>query len=865
MKRRVWALITGQIRSELYFRVLLIKLCDLRARGIVEEVVYSTWDDEIDKYPGLREQLKELAILLVETPIPDSKIESKFNQMSYEYQRTSLYKGISSIPMDCFVIKLRTDLNIYVGEMFKFLSEERDGEKLTVKEFGKFPHMYDRKIAMQVFNTNHLMFCNDRFFMGTRNDIKKFCNPIANQKTRKFPILVDNELLNGYAYHFFPLLNESWNILPIEFYNSLAQYCKGCKEENLILPRMVHRIYAIICVYIYTHIHLLNWTISENQDAPFELIELFRAAPLSNVRINKIVTGNLVPSLCSEIFKDELRKISLDLPEIHGYTYEEYEELKKFTCEKLRNPSLIARYPFHHNLYVDGIDKKTASRILMNKYHDERFVEQITGYVDDGFDGFGRSIYHRMNFDGIDKKLYVEALRAAVHDYDRKSIAEYARLVCEEPEFFCLSTWDKALKNMIVMTNVQIIDESSLIAVYYFVQLYQNRVEYNMDVDRFSGSLNVLVDRISEKLLSKSVDSNPVRSSKEFLNLLVNRLEKVSNFLDRDNLEIFKALLCIAPSQIPSLHKIIEILKRTGQTDLLAKIEKAYQGNGFIEGDLAVPSDLEKLINEDDMEAVFTKVTEVKGLTSTKALLYYFWEKQVNAIEYKISTKVVGKIKAAIEILASNLKRRPFLVKASRFFEDNELNILRDDIVDSEDYAVLLEMLYRKNLLNRNAKSAQEMCFGDRWRKMLYYAFLRMERDERISFFSMKSENTLWFYYTPYLAHDRCSDFPVSVGENGRTWPMADRKNISAFSAFIRLIDEDLFLSIEFSSQDRVNAKALVEKVGFEEKNSLHLIYRLLTKRIPMRGDAGISTAVNQAMDEFCRIGEKVVDVLAIV
>ena len=40
---------------------------------------------------------------------------------------------------------------------------------------------------------------------------------------------------------------------------------------------------------------------------------------------------------------------------------------------------------------------------------------------------------------------------------------------------------------------------------------------------------------------------------------------------------------------------------------------------------------------------------------------------------------------------------------------------------------------------------------------------------------------------------------------------------------------------------------------------------RLLTKRIPISGETGMARAVNEALDEFCKVGEKIVAALEVI
>lgn len=103
---------------------------------------------------------------------------------------------------------------------------------------------------------------------------------------------------------------------------------------------------------------------------------------------------------------------------------------------------------------------------------------------------------------------------------------------------------------------------------------------------------------------------------------------------------------------------------------------------------------------------------------------------------------------------------------------------------------------------------------------MFLEAFLRLERDEKLEFFSMKNEHELWLHYAPYVQHGKSKAFQVPVWGNGKTWLGADRENKSTFASYMRLMGSDVFISIEMSAKDTVKARNLAKTVGYEEKKS---------------------------------------------
>ena len=50
MKKDLWAVVCGNIRDELDFKLTISKLIQLRAENKIQHILLSTWRGEIDKY-----------------------------------------------------------------------------------------------------------------------------------------------------------------------------------------------------------------------------------------------------------------------------------------------------------------------------------------------------------------------------------------------------------------------------------------------------------------------------------------------------------------------------------------------------------------------------------------------------------------------------------------------------------------------------------------------------------------------------------------------------------------------------------------------------------------------------------------------
>ena len=73
-------------------------------------------------------------------------------------------------------------------------------------------------------------------------------------------------------------------------------------------------------------------------------------------------------------------------------------------------------------------------------------------------------------------------------------------------------------------------------------------------------------------------------------------------------------------------------------------------------------------------------------------------------------------------------------------------------------------------------------------------------------------------------------------------------------------MDGNVYISVEMSASNIDKARDFAKVVGYQEWNSYGEIFRLFTRSIPINND--VSLAVNEAMDDVCRVGKKVIDAL---
>ena len=109
-----WAVVCGAVREELDLRLAMNKLLELRETGILAGIVISTWEQEFDRFPELREQLEQNEVTILEQRPLESRVTlGRTNSINYMRQALQFQAALDILPEDCFVLKARTDRSLH--------------------------------------------------------------------------------------------------------------------------------------------------------------------------------------------------------------------------------------------------------------------------------------------------------------------------------------------------------------------------------------------------------------------------------------------------------------------------------------------------------------------------------------------------------------------------------------------------------------------------------------------------------------------------------------------------------------------------------------------------------------------------------
>ena len=257
MRTDLWAVICGNIRDELDFKLTLTKMVELRLERKIQHIVLSTWRGEVEKYQGLREQLKYLQVHLIESPSLSPEVENTASEsVNYWRQSRQLLAALDTIPKKDFVLRLRTDRSLnYINQMDKLgVFSNYQQETLQV---GQFPRLFKYKITVFAPKMVRLLHMIDFVLLGNNRDLCKmvnfeFCelghqkNIVANAQWFALPFLKEFPILRDYI-RFTHFINR------IKVLKTHVELHK----ENAFFPEVYYKVYAIYLMILYTHFNIL--------------------------------------------------------------------------------------------------------------------------------------------------------------------------------------------------------------------------------------------------------------------------------------------------------------------------------------------------------------------------------------------------------------------------------------------------------------------------------------------------------------------------------------------------------------------------------------------------------------------------------
>lgn len=162
-------LFTGLVRDLPMFKRSVNDMIDLQKQGLVNNIMYSTWTGEVDKYPELRDFIKQSKILLIESKEPEEiGLENIWGQMK------ALDLGLRRVDKDRFVLKTRPD--VYIPK--EFLKDLFANKLELLKITHDLPNgnVFKYKIWSTGYELTKPFFIAEACYYGHVDDMKKSVN-----------------------------------------------------------------------------------------------------------------------------------------------------------------------------------------------------------------------------------------------------------------------------------------------------------------------------------------------------------------------------------------------------------------------------------------------------------------------------------------------------------------------------------------------------------------------------------------------------------------------------------------------------------------------------------------------------------------
>lgn len=162
-----WAVMCGAIRRLVEFKFSIGELVRLRHAGLVDEIVLSTWNGEIDAHDGLRASLLDLGIHIVECAPP-----ANIGAWAIFGQHKNMLEGLAICPADCFVFKHRTDKAFEMTWSFHDFLVNGPPRTAGAEQYGGFRH----KVVCTRFSTTLPLYVADFSFLIYSRDLRQLLN-----------------------------------------------------------------------------------------------------------------------------------------------------------------------------------------------------------------------------------------------------------------------------------------------------------------------------------------------------------------------------------------------------------------------------------------------------------------------------------------------------------------------------------------------------------------------------------------------------------------------------------------------------------------------------------------------------------------
>ena len=374
MKRDLWAVVCGNIRDELDFKLTVSKLIQLRNDQKIQHIVLSTWRGEINKYDGLRDNLKLFGIHIIESWEIDKGLENAPTlSTNYWRQARQMLAAMEIIPRNAFILKARTDRSLnYLNQIEKL--NLFDKFEIEPPKAGNFPILFQYKISVFSPKMVRILHMIDFVFLGYWRDIYKLINFEVGELGSRKMVVANLQWFYKPFVNEFPLLRSYYQFT---IYNNTIKTLRDYVDKygnEAKFPKIYYKIYAIYFLILYTHFNIVSGSDLKEEDSVLSFYHCFTTSPKRNMVYttlgNSIKNNDVVAKFINgDFFKDDsyeyltkyIKELIKDgVNETFDLTCLDYMELMKFDKENIfeKNNVNCLKYLRNPPLAIGSISRK---------------------------------------------------------------------------------------------------------------------------------------------------------------------------------------------------------------------------------------------------------------------------------------------------------------------------------------------------------------------------------------------------------------------------------------------------------------------------------------------------------------------------
>ena len=850
--KKVWAVMCGAIRNDFELFTIISMLCEYRLQGLIEGIVLSTWEDELENIEGLRDKLSKLNIYVVESESIDTSANN-FVDIGFLRQTYQLKKGLSILPDDVFVLKCRTDLCIDEIRNFREVLEGK--VDMSLGSWGAMDFGLNYRIAVNWLTCNTFFALRDVAFIGYKLDLLKMTTFSMTKLRNDRTIPPDFAFFISLFSEKYPIINEILDLIFIgdTFDAKIRGVCQKTDKENFMLPEMLNKLYALQYVLLYNCFYHA-W--GDHKDVEPEKIYL------SDVLSANLEIGMGGGWLCRFINEAVLRGI------LHGKLVANegymrlYRHVNALTCCGYAEKMIINKTDYDEMydwlntfLKVDAkVWLRPWTKIIECVKDDKNDFTSAFSILADNTEGISKSLDYAIKYMVFSKKGGYYGKGVQIYENLEQQLGELNAGVLA-----CVGrseqTW---IKRLIAKKAYGSNDEAYSKKVGFVFERWGNYPRLyalpfsaeNISALYYYGSCqeksgkDVIAKNLYTKLCGR-FGVTPDAKVKEYTSkiyaliksIIEKRYSEYETNIDVRNLVNFWA------DEMDIMELAEEVRKYLHKYFILRNFVTALQS-----GDNTAYDNL--LLN-------IQNVTDKETILHILKMIYWYNSKQLGVTKAKADNYLAditerGTIDKDIYYITANIK--------NSFSKETfaEMLSLKQNYED-EEYQLICKLLADNGILTEVYDLLQKYA-NNPVKKVALSLFTNTQKYKKVSFMTVKNKVEYWLNYDfgdDYISKLECEYLKVSKNDLGISWPFADVKSPSPFALYIKPSAKGVYASIEFCAVPSLAKKYLFETISKRYNiNEEDVISRIKTMDFEVNDSNSYEMAISKILDEFENIAD---------